>query len=144
MVYLSAWLRRSNVLTGAEWIKTRFGEKTGGQLSQISVVIFALVSTIGMLAYAFQGIGKFATVFLPWDLHPNIYAVIFMSVTAIYVISGGMYSVVITDIIQYIILTVAAVFIAAIAWSMTFTRGILIPTLRRKLTSTQAMSVRWL
>ena len=25
MVYLSAWLRRSNVMTGAEWIKTRFG-----------------------------------------------------------------------------------------------------------------------
>lgn len=25
MVYLSVWLRRSNVLTGAEWIKTRFG-----------------------------------------------------------------------------------------------------------------------
>src|SRR5690349_15422636 len=25
MMYLSAWLRRSNVLTGAEWIQTRFG-----------------------------------------------------------------------------------------------------------------------
>ena len=26
MVYLSVWLRRSNVLTGAEWIQTRFGK----------------------------------------------------------------------------------------------------------------------
>ena len=25
MIYLSVWLRRSNVLTGAEWIRTRFG-----------------------------------------------------------------------------------------------------------------------
>ncbi len=25
MVYLSTWLRRSNALTGAEWIETRFG-----------------------------------------------------------------------------------------------------------------------
>src|SRR3982750_3489088 len=25
MVYLSAWLRRSNVMTGAEWMQTRFG-----------------------------------------------------------------------------------------------------------------------
>src|SRR5690606_27360053 len=28
MIYLSAWLRRSNVLTGAEWIRTRFGAGT--------------------------------------------------------------------------------------------------------------------
>ncbi len=28
MVYLSTWLRRSNVMTGAEWIKTRFGTGT--------------------------------------------------------------------------------------------------------------------
>ena len=33
MVYLSVWLRRSNVLTGAEWIKTRFGKGKGSTLS---------------------------------------------------------------------------------------------------------------
>ena len=27
MVYLSSWLRRSNVITGAEWIQTRFGPR---------------------------------------------------------------------------------------------------------------------
>ena len=32
MVYLSSWLRRSNVMTGAEWIKTRFGTGRGAQL----------------------------------------------------------------------------------------------------------------
>ena len=32
MVYLSAWLRRSRVMTGAEWIKTRFGTGRGAQL----------------------------------------------------------------------------------------------------------------
>lgn len=29
MMFLSGWLRRSNVLTGAEWIQTRFGRGTG-------------------------------------------------------------------------------------------------------------------
>ena len=29
MVYLSSWLRRSNVMTGAEWMKTRFGTGRG-------------------------------------------------------------------------------------------------------------------
>lgn len=27
MIFLSVWLRRSNVTTGAEWINTRFGLK---------------------------------------------------------------------------------------------------------------------
>ncbi len=29
MIYISIWLRRSNVLTGAEWIQTRFGNDKG-------------------------------------------------------------------------------------------------------------------
>src|SRR5471032_2391536 len=65
MVYLSAWLRRSNVTTGAEWIRTRFGTGRGAQLSHLIVVIYALVSVIGFLTYGFKGIGKFAVDFLP-------------------------------------------------------------------------------
>jgi SSS family solute:Na+ symporter len=134
MIYLAVWLRRSNVMTGAEWIKTRFGTKAGAEMSHISVVFFAIVGVIGFLAYAFQGIGKFATVFLPWDLSrtlalpglppieltsAHMYAFIFMGITTIYVIMGGMYSVVLTDIIQYAILTIASFFIAGIAISRT-------------------------
>ena len=63
MIYLSIWVRRSNVLTGAEWITTRFGSALGGELSRLSVVIFAIVSVIGFLTYAFVGIGKFAKSF---------------------------------------------------------------------------------
>src|SRR5689334_3390992 len=37
MAYLSTWLRRSNALTGAQWIETRFGTGTGGQLAQLVV-----------------------------------------------------------------------------------------------------------
>lgn len=115
MIYLAVWLRRSNVLTGAEWIRTRFGSGLGAELSHISVVIFALVSVIGFLTYAFQGIGKFAAVFFPWDLSPNVYALAFMGITTFYVILGGMYSVVLTDLIQFVLLTVVSVFIGVMA-----------------------------
>ncbi len=71
MVYLSAWLRRSNVMTGAEWIKTRFGSGRGAQLSHLIVVIYAFVSIIGFFSYGFKGIGKFAAIFLPWHLSPK-------------------------------------------------------------------------
>lgn len=115
MVYLAVWMRRSNVLTGAEWMRTRFGTGRGAELSHISVVIFAVIGVIGFLAYAFQGIGKFSEVFLPWDLSPATYAMIFMGLTTIYVILGGMYSVVLTDLIQFFVLTIASVAIGVIA-----------------------------
>ncbi|HNR67907.1 MAG TPA: Na+:solute symporter [bacterium] len=115
MVYLSIWIRRSNVLTGAEWISTRFGNGIGGNLCHISVVFFAFISVIGFLSYSFQGVGKFAAVFLPWDWSPHMYAIILMSITTLYVILGGMYSVVLTDIVQFIIMTITSVVIGAIA-----------------------------
>ena len=118
MVYLSIWLRKSKVMTGAQWIETRFGNSTGAKLSHISVVIFALVSVIGFIAYAFKGIGKFAAVFFPWHVSPDTYAVILMSLTAIYAVKGGMFSVVITEFLQFIVLTIASLAIGVIAFSM--------------------------
>jgi len=119
MVFLAAWLRRSNVMTGAQWINTRFGNSLGAKLSNISVVIFALVSVIGFLAYDFRGMGKFAQIFFPWDLSANTYAIILMGVTTIYVIFGGMLSVTVTDVIQYILMTIASVMIAVVAMKHT-------------------------
>ncbi|UCG55751.1 MAG: Na+:solute symporter [Phycisphaerales bacterium] len=120
-VYLGPWIRRSNVLTGAEWMRTRFGTGTAGNLSHISVVIYALVATIGFLGYAFQGIGKFAEVFFPWDLawgpfsSTDMYAIVILLITTAYLLLGGWYSVVLTDLLQFGLLTVASVFIAAVA-----------------------------
>lgn len=127
MVYLSAWLRRSNVMTGAEWIKTRFGDGRASTLSHIIVVVFALVSVIGFLSYGFKGIGKFVSAFLPPLVanpeylvsHPqvnvNLYALILMAITTFYVVKGGMFSVVITEVIQYGILTIASIAVGIIA-----------------------------
>jgi SSS family solute:Na+ symporter len=138
MVFLSAWLRRSNVLTGAEWIRTRFGSDTGANLAHISVVCYALANVVLMLAYAFEGIGKFAAIMLPWspqewlagklsgDLggmltadgvlsNENIYAIIVLSLTAVYAIKGGMISVVITEVMQFLLLTIISIVIGVIA-----------------------------
>ncbi|MBN1999676.1 Na+:solute symporter [candidate division KSB1 bacterium] len=119
MVFLSVWLRRSNVMTGAEWIRTRFGNEKGAKLSDISVVIFALISTIAFLAYAFQGIGKFSQIFLPWDLTPATYAIIIMGITSVYTVLGGMFGVLVSDILQFTIMTISSFAIAAVAMSRT-------------------------
>ncbi|HEX9652342.1 MAG TPA: sodium:solute symporter family protein [bacterium] len=115
MVFLSTWLRRSNAMTGAEWLKTRFGTGKGATLSHIIIVVFAMVSVIGFLAYDFKGIGKFAKTFLPWDLSANTYAMILMGITTIYVIKGGMFSVVLTEVAQFCVMFLASIAVGIIA-----------------------------
>lgn len=125
MMFLAVWLRRSNVMTGAEWLKTRFGDNRGYQLSHLIVVIFAIITVIGFITYGFKGIGKFAEIFFPWNLqtdilglsisNANMYAIIIMFITAIYVIKGGFYSVVFTEVLQFFIMTIACFMVAYIA-----------------------------
>ena len=121
MVFLSAWLRRSGVMTGAEWITFRFGEGRGARLSHLIVVAFALVNVIGFIAYGFIGIGKFAAVFMPWqlstDAHMNdvYYGLIITAITTLYVVKGGMFSVVFTEVFQFVIMTFACIAVGVIA-----------------------------
>ena len=77
-----------------------------------------------MLAYAFKGIGKFAVTMLPWQLstqteglftNENLYAIIILVLTSLYVIKGGMVSVVITEVMQFTILTITSIIIGVIA-----------------------------
>ena len=123
MIFLSIWLRRSGVMTGAEWIKFRFGNGQGARLAHLIVIIFAVAVVITYVAYGFIGIGKFATVFLPWQLSADpyyneiYYGLIITSLTTVYVVKGGMYSVVFTEVLQYVIMTVASVIIGIIAMS---------------------------
>ena len=129
MMYLSRWLRRSNATTGAEWLQTRFG-KTGPGVSSSHqiVVVFALLSCFGFLAYGFVGLGKFIEIFVPWDLvkgylpfniapqyAPHVYGIIFTLFAMFYSILGGMHSIVVGDIIKYCIMTVACIWVAYIA-----------------------------
>jgi SSS family solute:Na+ symporter len=121
MIFLSIWLRRSGMMTGAEWIRFRFGDGFGSQLSHIVVVIFAVIVVIANVAYGFLGIGKFAAAFLPFQLSPDAYwnemywAIIFTAITTAYVIKGGMYSVVFTEVLQYVIMTIASIAVGIIA-----------------------------
>jgi solute:Na+ symporter, SSS family len=128
MVFLSIWLRRSNVTTGAEWINTRFGRSRESSLSHGIVVIFALILCLGYLAYGFIGLGKFVMIFIPWDViapyipfHvpaeyvPHIYGIAFTLFAVFYAVLGGMSSIVWADFLQYIIMTISAILIGILA-----------------------------
>ena len=129
MMFLSKWLRRSNANTGAEWLQTRFGNTGKGvKASQIIVIAFALISCLGFLAYGFVGLGKFMEIFIPWDAVkdyipftvspqyvPHFYGIVFTLFAMFYSIIGGMHSIVLGDVIKYIVMTVACISIAVIA-----------------------------
>lgn len=140
MVYLSKWLRRSNVTTGAEWIGTRFGSKREGSLSHNIVVVYALIGCLGFLAYGFVGLGKFVEIFIPWEVVsayvpfdvaprfvPHFYGIAFTLFTIFYAILGGMVSIVWADLLQYIIMTISAVVIGIIAMNAVSSEQFLVP-----------------
>ena len=121
MVYLSIWLRRSGVMTGAEWIRFRFGDTRGAKLSHLVVVLFALINVVGFLAYGFIGIGQFAAAFLPFPLsadpttNANLWGLLITAIATLYVVKGGMFSVVFTEVLQFVIMTVACLWVGGIA-----------------------------
>ena len=134
MSYMGKWVRRSNVMTAAEWMQTRFGSNPAGKLARTTSALIAVLFTACFIGYAYQGIGKFAAVYIPLDTlaehttspflqnlvtqHESAFlALIIISLTTLYVILGGLYSVVVTDVIQTIILTIGSLFVAYLAWA---------------------------
>ncbi len=115
MMYLGTWVRRSNVLTGAEWMRTRFGFSRGAELAYLSVVIYAMLHVVGFLCYAFRGIGEFTKPFFPWELSAEWYGLAMLLITGVYCVVGGMYSVIMNDLIQFVLKVIAAIAIAVIA-----------------------------
>ncbi|MEN1678814.1 MAG: sodium:solute symporter family protein [Planctomycetota bacterium] len=124
MVFLAAFIRRTGAVTGADLLRTRFGKGIGLELAHLGVVAFALVAVVAFIAYAFLGVGKFAELILPWDYSANTYALTLMLITTVYVMLGGMHSVVLTDVIQFALLTVASVAVGLIAMSRTTAESI--------------------
>jgi Na+/proline symporter len=129
MMFLAKWLRRSNANTGAEWLATRFGlSGRGVKASHNVVVAFALIGCLGFLAYGFVGLGKFMEVFVPWstiqsyvpftvppEYVAHFYGIVFTLFAMFYSILGGMHSIVLGDLIKYLIMTVGCIAIAVIA-----------------------------
>lgn len=127
MVFMSSWVRRSNSLTGAQWLDTRFSKGKIHDATNILIVVFVILATFGFFAYGFVGIGKFIVTFLPWDLSINIgstyiesykiYALIITVLTGLYASKGGLFSVVVTEVIQFVFTIIISLVIGYIAIS---------------------------
>lgn len=115
MAYMAKWIRRSGVMTGAEWMKTRFGDGPAGESARAAMTLVAVITTVSFLSTAAVGIGKFWSEFLGWP--PWVCSTVILGCTALYVIFGGMYSVIYTDLIQAGMLVIASVIVGVLAFN---------------------------
>lgn len=101
--FMGKWLRRTRVMTGAEWMVVRFGNGTAGEFARFSYAIMAVVIAIAFVGFAEWGCGQFLHCFIP-SLSPHTLAVCLMAFTAIYTVSSGLYGVVLTGAIQFVLI----------------------------------------
>ncbi len=140
LAYMGKWVRRSRVMTGAEWMATRFGTGAAGRAARYTYALMAVVTLTAFIGYMFKGIGKFAAVYVDMqpvlrilaDLMPGysqyvwmldgyeveVCAIVVFAITSLYVLLGGLYGVVITNVIQTVILTGASLLLAALAYTL--------------------------
>ncbi len=120
MSYMGKWVRRSRVMTGAEWMITRFGDKAGGRAARYAYALMAVITLVGLTGYGFEGIGKFSAEYVQTGLDPEdnirLCAFVVFGITTIYTLLGGLEAVVITNVLQTCILVIASLVIAAIAY----------------------------
>ena len=130
LAYMGKWIRRSDAMTGAEWMKTRFGSGKAGDIARLSYTLFAILTITALLGYGAIGMGKFGAIFLhfeplvlgsgpdPFTLtSANICAFLILGVTGAYVVLGGFHGIVRVEIIQTIVLSAGAIIFAILGYS---------------------------
>jgi len=110
MAYMGAWIRRSRVMTGSEWMETRFGSGKPGESARLAYTIYAVLTITAFLAYGSVGMGKFGSVYL--NLPEHWCALLIIGLTGFYVVLGGFRGVVLVEIFQTVVLSTGALIIA--------------------------------
>ncbi len=115
MAFQAKWIRRSGVMTFAEWNETRFGATSDSEKARIAAAIFLLVLMVCNLMFIAVGTGKFAEEFLPFSRWQS--TLIVFAVVGVYVTLGGFFGVVLTDVFQTILIAVGAVILSFIVFA---------------------------
>lgn len=109
MVYMGKWLRRSNVMTTAEWMTLRFGTGREGDVARLLSAVSNIIVTMAFLVYFVKGTGKFLAIFLPFT--PDVCALLMIAVAITYTVLSGFYGVIYTDVMQECMILGASVFV---------------------------------
>ncbi|RME25108.1 MAG: sodium:solute symporter [Deltaproteobacteria bacterium] len=116
LVYMGRWLRRSRVMTTAEWMELRFGSGTEGQAARLLSAVSNLVVAVAFLSYFVKGTGKFLGVFLPLDA--DTCSILMVGIGLAYTAASGLFGVVFTDLIQELLMLAVCVLVAVPAFCL--------------------------
>jgi solute:Na+ symporter, SSS family len=116
MAYMGKWIRRSGVITGAEWMVKRFGTGLAGDLARLSYTVYAIVTIAAFLGYTAVGMGKFGSEFLPFQ-NEHLCGAVIIGIAGLYVVVGGFRGLTIVEFFQTIILTLGAIMIAYLGYA---------------------------
>lgn len=117
MAFQAKYIRRSGVMTFAEWNETRFGATREAEHARLAAAVFLLVLMIFNLMFMAVGTGKFAEEFLPFSRWQS--ALLVFGVVGVYVTLGGMFGVIITDLFQTLLIAIGAVVLGAMVFQDT-------------------------
>jgi len=115
MAFQAKYIRRSGVMTFAEWNETRFGTDRDAEYARIAAATFLLVLMIFNLMFMAVGTGKFAEEFLPFGRWQS--ALLVFGVVGIYVTLGGFIGVILTDVFQTLLIAIGAIILGVMAFN---------------------------
>jgi len=110
LAFMAKWLRRSRVMTTAEWMELRFGKGRGGQTARVLSAVANIVLVVGMVIYFAKGTGKFIHTFVPF-LSPELCSLVMIAIALAYTVTAGLYGVVFTDLFQEVLILLVAGYI---------------------------------
>jgi SSS family solute:Na+ symporter len=114
MAFQAKWIRRSGVMTFAEWNETRFGATRDAEAARIAAAVFLLVLMVCNLMFISVGTGKFVEEFLPFTRWQS--TLIVLVVVGVYVTLGGFFGVILTDMLQTLLIAAGAVVLTLMAF----------------------------
>ncbi|GAB4289354.1 MAG: Na+:solute symporter [Oscillatoriaceae cyanobacterium] len=113
MIFMGKWVRRSQVMTLAEWMRLRFGEEREGKIARFISAAANLIISVWIISYFAVGGGKFFGVVIGID--DRLASIVMIVISTIYTAMSGFYGVIWTDVFQGALIFVAIIYICILA-----------------------------
>lgn len=113
MLWTGKWRRRSGCMTGAEWMRFRFGDGPAGKLAQSARALGGISLFIGLVAYATKALGVFLSSIVP--LTPAQAAMAVVTLVAGYSVFSGFYGLIAIQGLQFVCVLVSSAALIVLA-----------------------------
>jgi SSS family solute:Na+ symporter len=107
--FIAAKWKKTGAMTAADYLRTRFGAKTQ-QFYTYLILLLSLFATAAVL----YPVGKMVHVATPFSLNTCI--IVIGLIIVLYTAAGGLWAVLVTDVVQFVILTASVLIVIPIAF----------------------------